>query len=279
MAPCVCLLSDFGLDDPYVAEMKASLLAEWLRFPDAGPLPPIIDLSHGVEPGDIAAGAWMLERSAWRHPPGTVFVGVVDPGVGSGRPALAVSARSRFFVGPGNGLFAFLARESDLQLTILDDPLYHRGGSDGPAATFHGRDIFAVAAAQLAAGVPPAQLGSPGSLVQLGEKPQAGESAEGAIGRIVWIDRFGNAITDIARRGEPGAGLDSGAAVGVGRDIARGPVATFAAGAAAELFWYWGSGDTLEVALRDGNAAELCGLARGMCVFRRPENDSGRSTD
>lgn len=268
-APCLTLTTDFGLDDPYVAEVKAAVLSQWARFPADAPRPPILDLGHAVPAGDVAAGSWFLRRTATGFPAGSVHLAVIDPGVGSERPGLALRAGGRYFVGPGNGLFAFLAAEPDLQVTVLDDPLYHRDEGGGPAPTFHGRDIFAVAAAHLAMGVPLSGLGSPGSPDMLGRAPNADAAPGGAPGRIVWIDRFGNAITDISRSARDAAALEGGAVVTAGGAIARGPVETFAAAGRDELFWYWGSGGTLEIALRDGDAAAAFGLAPGMRVTAR----------
>ncbi|MHB8079368.1 MAG: SAM hydrolase/SAM-dependent halogenase family protein [Candidatus Krumholzibacteriia bacterium] len=276
MIRTVTLLTDFGLADPYVAEMKGALLAEWCRFPDSWPLPPVIDLSHALRPGDVAGAAWLLGRVAPTFPAGTVHLAVVDPGVGTDRPAVAAAAGGQLFVGPGNGLFAFLARRGPVTVVRLDNPLYHRGRGGVPAPTFHGRDLFAPAAAQLAMGVPLAQLGSPvgpaalgGAVGEDGERDGAPDATGAAeIGRIVWIDRFGNAITDVARDGPHGAWLTAGATVTIDAVGAAGPEVTFAAGPPERPFWYWGSGDTLEIALRGGDASARHGWQVGMAVRR-----------
>jgi len=272
----VTLLTDFGLADPYVAELKASLLREWGRFPDPGPLPLLIDVSHALRPGDVAGAAWLLGRVAPEFPAGTVHLAVVDPGVGTDRPAVAVAAGGQLFVGPGNGLFAHLARGEPIDVVRLDNPLYHRGRDGGPAPTFHGRDLFAPVAAQLALGVPLRQVGSPAGAEALGAVAGnpgggAGDAERGAgelLGRIVWIDRFGNAITDVSRDGPWGGRLAGGAEVRVGAAAAAGPVLTYAAGPAERPFWYWGSGGTLELARRDGDAAARHGWQVGMAVRR-----------
>lgn len=270
MIRALTLTTDFGLADPYVAELKAALLAEWGRFPDPFPLPLLVDISHALAPGDVPAAAWLLGRVAPAFPPGTVHLAVVDPGVGTERPAVAVAAGGHFFVGPGNGLFGFLARGGPVAVVRLDNPLYRRGGAGGPAPTFAGRDLFAPAAAHLAMGVPLHQLGSPAGPDALGAPAVRADAPDGAagpeIGRIVWIDRFGNAITDIARDGPHGARLGGGSAVAVGATAVAGPVLTFACGSAQRPFWYWGSGGTLELALREGDAAARHGWQVGMAV-------------
>src|SRR5690349_16009936 len=143
--PAVVLLTDFGLADGYVGIMKGVLLG-------IAPRAPLVDLSHDVPPQDIATGAWIL-HTAWRYfPPGSIFLCVVDPGVGSARRPVALRANARLFVGPDNGLFTYvLASEPPDASVILDNPRYRL---PAPSATFHGRDIFAPAAGHLAAGMP-----------------------------------------------------------------------------------------------------------------------------
>lgn len=255
-APAVVLCSDFGLVDTYVGEMKAALLQQWSRWPAHLPRPAIVDLSHGIPAGDIAAGALVLRRGAPRFPPATVFVAVVDPGVGTSRPAVAVRAGGRTYVGPGNGLFAHLAAEADLDVRLVD----RAPAADGAprSSTFHGRDLFAPTAAHLAMGRPLATVGEAGTVDDLGRCAEPPPAA-GALGRIVWIDRFGNAVSDIAyppRRGTLALG---------GRGI-DGPYDTYGSAPPGEPFWYLGSGATVEFALRDGNGAEKYGWQVGMAV-------------
>src|SRR5262249_38210989 len=150
-APVVALLTDFGTADGYVGVMKGVLLG-------IAPRAQVVDLSHDVPPQQIATGAWIL-HTAWRYfPPDSIFVCVVDPGVGGARRPVALRAGDRLFVGPDNGLFSYiLASEPPESAVILDNPRFHL---TAPSATFHGRDIFAPAAGHLAAGVPLASLGT-----------------------------------------------------------------------------------------------------------------------
>lgn len=263
-APAVTLLTDFGWSDPWLAEVKGALLSQWARYPGSVAAPLIVDLAHDLAPGDIEAAAWFLERVWLRYPPGTVHVAVVDPGVGTERPAVALGCRDRFLVGPGNGLFGWLARAgardaAGLQVVRLDNSVYH--GPEPISATFHGRDIFAPVAAHLARGVPLARVGSPGGLELLGSVPGAGGPE-----RIRWIDRFGNAVTDLAREAPAGRHLATGGQVVVAGHLVDGPVATYAAAAPDRVFWYWGSGGTLEIAGRGFSAAERLGLQRGLAL-------------
>ena len=201
MSRIVTLLTDFGGADPWVGAVKGVLYAQWARWPVETELPRVVDLGHEVPRGDIAAAAWFLEYAAPEYPPGTVHLAVVDPGVGGDRPALAIEAGGQFFVGPGNGLFKGIlesARAGDgipePRLVRLDRELYRRaGGSGGVSATFHGRDVFAPAAAHLAMGAPLEQIGTPVGPETVGSVPGEGfPPGSGAAGhkyRIRWIDR------------------------------------------------------------------------------------------
>jgi S-adenosylmethionine hydrolase len=289
MASLITLLTDFGVDDPYVSEVKAVLLEEAGRSAeddqDAGggaPPPLLLDLCHTLPRGDVAAARWFLARVHARFPAGTVHLAVVDPGVGTSRPALAVSARGQHFVAPGNGLLAFLDGEAPTTIVRLraGPPLLWRPSSE-VSQTFHGRDLFAPAAARLAAGWPIARLGDAGSRADLhGDQPAwpdldasstATTGEAGVVGRIVWIDRFGNAITDIAQHGPSGPRLAAGATLEIQGQVVPGPRGTFAEGSDREPFWYWGSGSTLEIALRGGSAAVAFGWRRGLIVrWRSP---------
>src|SRR5688500_7816782 len=134
----VTLLTDFGTSDAYVAELKGALLS-------AAPGTTLVDVTHGVPPGDVRAGAYLLGRVWRRFPAGTVHLGVVDPGVGSERAGFALAARGHFVVGPDNGLFTLILRDTEVQAVVLPTP-------EGASPTFHGRDVFAPAAAALAGG-------------------------------------------------------------------------------------------------------------------------------
>ena len=136
--PLVTLLTDFGSSDSYVAEIKGVLLG-------LCPAAVLVDVTHAVPPGDIRAGAYLLGRAWHRFPAGTVHLSVVDPGVGTARAALALRAHGHWFVGPDNGLFTPVLRDAEVEIVTLPTPA-------GAAPTFHGRDLFAPAAAALARG-------------------------------------------------------------------------------------------------------------------------------
>ncbi len=247
--PVVTLLTDFGLRDSYVAEMKAVILTH-------APHVTVVDLTHGVPPGDIAAARYLLHRSWGRFPSGTVHVVVVDPGVGSPRRALAVSAGGHSFVGPDNGVLE----------SVLDDAVVVSlpVGSEA-APTFHGRDVFAPAAARLALGTPIGQLGTTVSDPVRLPFPVPERRGETVVGQVVYVDRFGTLVTNI-----PGVGLAPGATVVVGGEHAAMVQRTFADVEPGILVAFVGSGGTLEIAVRDRSAAQSTGTGVGGEVRVRP---------
>ena len=215
----------------------------------------------------MAAGAWFLERLAAHLPAGTVLLAVVDPGVGSGRPAVACTAGGQFFVGPATALLALLLPAPDLAVAVLDKDL-HRGAPGGRpvSATFHGRDLFAPAAAQLAMGVPLDQVGTPAAARGAG-RPAVRRTAAGPCSGSTASATPSPTCAATAR---PGARIAGGGAVRLGPHRVPGPALTYAAAPPGEPFWYWGSGGTLEVAVRGASAAAQLGLQPGLAL-RLPE--------
>ncbi|MGB3291395.1 MAG: SAM-dependent chlorinase/fluorinase [Phormidesmis sp.] len=187
----ITLLSDFGHRDAYVAVMKGVIAMI------AGDIT-TCDLTHALPPQDISAARFNLTMAYPHFPAGTVHLAVVDPGVGSARRAIAIQCPSGFLVGPDNGLFSgVLQREAALTAVTLNNPDYWR--TPQPSHTFHGRDIFAPAAAHLAKGVPIEALGDrldAASLTSLEQLPFTC-SANRCTGYLQYIDRFGNLISNI----------------------------------------------------------------------------------
>ena len=243
--PVITLLTDFGTGDSYVAEVKGELLR-------LAPAATLVDVSHTIAPGDIAAGAYVLGRS-WHHfPEGTVHLAVVDPGVGTSRPALALRAHGHAFVGPDNGIFTHVLRESAVEIVRL--PVH-----DGAAPTFHGRDVFAPAAAALAAGRPLQPLGTPFAEipVRLAVREPYHEGKT-LIGEIVYVDRFGTLVTNFTRENLPSYASIEIEGLDVGR-LHR----TFGDVPTGGLLAYLGSGGQVEIAVRDGSAARRLGIGVG----------------
>lgn len=247
MRPIITLLSDFGTADGYVAEVKGTIMS---RAPEAV----LVDVAHDVAAHDIEAGRLAIARYWRKFPSGTVHFAVVDPGVGSTRRPLAVESDGRFLVGPDNGLLSpalLLAGAKVVELPV----------SPGAAPTFHGRDVFAPAAALLAAGSPLDALGSPVADPEIRRTREARRVADGAIeGVVITVDRFGNAVTNLLAA--------HGGVVEVGK--LRLPVLrTYADVAPGTPLAIVGSSGLIEIAVRDGSAAALLGLARDATVLLR----------
>ena len=240
----ITLLTDFGTADGYVAEMKGVLCT-------TAPHATLVDLSHDIPPHDIEIARLAVARYWQRFPPGTVHLVVIDPGVGSQRPALAAMSERRFLVGPDNGVLSPALLVPGSRAVELAIPT-------GASPTFHGRDVFAPAAAALARGIELDSLGTAVDEPHLRRTPEPVREADGAFcGEVIAIDRFGNAITNLlaARAGT----LELGA-----RHI---PVRrTYADVNAGEILALVGSSGLVEIAVRDGNAASTLGVTRGMPV-------------
>jgi S-adenosylmethionine hydrolase len=247
--PIVTLLTDFGTHDGFAAAMKGVLL-------DMAPEVGIVDATHDVPPGDVEAAAWALSQYWNLFPAGTVHVAVVDPGVGSFRKALALVADERFVVAPDNGVVTRVIRTAESWHCVeLAEEGIRR---PEPSPTFHGRDIFAPAAAHLALGLALARLGprleEPQTLELVPPVRTAGEIS----GRVAHVDRFGNLITDI-----PADWVNADWRFEVaGRDVG-GLRRTYADVGEGECLAVIGSMGTVEIAVRAGMAAKKIGAARG----------------
>lgn len=244
----VTFTTDFGTVDGYVGAMKGVVLS---LAQDATP----VDITHDIPRHDIAAGAFALAQAAPLFPPGTVHVAVVDPGVGSARAEIVVEAGGSFFVGPDNGLLALAARGPRVVHRIERAEFRRQPVSP----TFHGRDVFAQTAGLLARGTHAREAGA---LLPAIEElvPPAGANAAAAV--VVHIDSFGNLITSL-----PGENLDPGGwltlVAGQGRALSLRAARTYADVKAGELVAYVGSAGLVEIAVREGSAAEVTGLERG----------------
>ena len=184
----ITLLSDFGLKDPYIAEVKAVILT---ICPEAR----IVDISHSIEKFNIRMGAFVLASAARYFPEGTIHIAVVDPGVGTPRRAVLVETKHAFYVGPDNGLLMLAAhREEIKRVYSITDP---RLMLPRVSSTFHGRDVFAPAAAHLANGTPPSCFGSEINDYVMPHFAAPLLKASRIAGEILHIDDFGNIITNI----------------------------------------------------------------------------------
>lgn len=258
MPPTIALLTDFGLRDPYVGAMKGAILA-------ACPEATLVDLTHEVPAHDVASGALALD-AAYRHfPGGTVFVAVVDPGVGSERRPLALGAGRWLFVGPDNGVFTHvLEAHPAARVHLLANPVLHPARV---SPVFHGRDVFGPAAGRLARGLPLEEAGPRvADPVRLEPPPRTRRGDEWE-GTVVHVDRFGNLTTnldesDLAALAGPGLG---GLEVRIGEH--RLPLVRYYAevpeGSPCALV---GSSGRLELAVNRGRADALPGVGPGARV-------------
>lgn len=249
----ITLTSDFG-PGPYVGIMKGVILG--LR-PEAY----LVDLEHTLAPQDVLAGALALEQAIGVFPPGTVHLAVVDPGVGTGRRPLAVDGAGCRWVGPDNGIFTpvYLADPQARAYEISDESLFREPLS----ATFHGRDIFAPAAAALAGGRDPATLGPLVSDPVRLDWPRPRREGEALVGQVLMADRFGNLMTNLSRL-EVGAFLNGRTAlVSMAGGAVEGISKTYGLSGPGQLVALFNSQGRLEMAVNQGNFLERLGLKPG----------------
>lgn len=253
----ITLSTDFGLSDPYVGIMKGVILS-------VNPDVRIVDISHGIGPQDIAAGAYTIFSACRYFPPETIHVVVVDPGVGTGRRIVAARCRKQIFIAPDNGVLTHVMVGDGIEAAVsIENPdcFIHP-----VSRTFHGRDIFAPAAAHLSAGRKMDDLGpaiSPDDLVRM-DVSRPALSDDGILaGTVIMVDRFGNLISNISRRDVHTAfGSEEGLSVRIGTCRIEGVSAFYgevSQGAPLALF---GSGDLLEISVCAGNANQYFGLGR-----------------
>lgn len=254
--PIVTFTSDFGLDDWFVGVVHGVI---YERCPAAR----VVDLTHALPPGHVSRGAFVLEAACPDFPAGTIHLAVVDPGVGTSRRALLVGARGQWFVGPDNGLLEWALSDPEAQVRAITDTRWFR---EPVSRTFHGRDIFAPVAAHLACGQPAAAFGAP--IADPIRLPRARPEREDGIlsGCVMFIDRFGNALTNLtdevitlAFADVPPERLDVTAGPktigGLARSYGDAPVGT--------LLAIVGSSGRLEIAQVGGHCAERLGIGEG----------------
>lgn len=248
----ITLTTDFGLRDSYLGAVKGVILA---IYPGAR----LVDIAHQIEPQAVLEAAFILKNSAWYFPHGTVHLAVVDPGVGSGRRLIIVEAKGHLFVGPDNGLFSLVA-DGRSRVVRIDHPI---SLGHPPSATFHGRDILAPIAARLARGKSAGDFGRKVKLFKRLSLPQPREIFGVIHGEIIYVDRFGNLVTNVPRellskgKREPYITI-AGSGVSM-----RGLKDSYYQGRRNELIALLGSHNFLELAVKDGSAHKLLGVGRG----------------
>jgi len=257
-SPIISLLTDFGLEDGYIGAMHGVI---YRICPQAK----IVDLSHGIAPQDVRAGAFLLSAHARYFPPGTVHVAVVDPGVGSERRILLARDANYFYLAPDNGLLSFLAKKNGVEFFFANNPKYWLPDL---SSTFHGRDIFAPLAAYLANGVAVETMFAPTSdIVRLPAiRPQV--RPEAIQGRVMYVDHFGNLVTNIAATDLPQDAADWHVWAG---NVEIGPlVSHYSAKKRGKLLATVGSFGFIEIAVNQGSAAATLKNYRDLEIKLRP---------
>ncbi len=254
--PMVTFLSDFGHDDWFVGVVHGVI-------GEVCPEVRVVNLSHEVEPGDIARAAFIVEAAAPDFPAGTVHLVVVDPGVGTDRRALVVRARDQWFVGPDNGVLDWALAAPGAEARSLTEERYFR---HPVSRTFHGRDVFGPVAGHLAMGAAFESFGPPVADPVRLARPTPAVVGGALRGHVVFVDRFGNALTDLtvdrlarAFPGVPEARLavrvHSRRVSGITRSYGDAPIGTLVA--------ILGSSGRLELAEVGGSAASRWGIGPG----------------
>jgi len=254
----ITLTTDFGMRDCYVAAMKGVILG-------INPAARVVDLTHEIEPQNVLACALFLKGSTPYFPRGTIHVVVVDPGVGTERRPLCIETGDQYYIAPDNGVLSLIVRPDDvLKAVVIENERYLR---PTVSATFHGRDVFAPAAAHLSLGVEMSEFGRAVHDILRVELPAPKVGTDGTIeARVVHVDRFGNLITNV----DKGAWHDLTCSaekvdvrIDVGGMVLERICRTYDDVPVGAPLVLWGSSDFLEIAMNQGNAAEKLGATVG----------------
>lgn len=247
----LALLTDFGTRDDYVGQLHGAALSVSKNLH-------IVDLCHEIAPGEIQSAAFLLIHDFEEFPEGTVFLSVVDPGVGTKRRILVASVGGRFVVAPDNGLLAplFAMHRPDWIRDASDSPI----AKESPSRTFHGRDVMAPVAAWLASGGDHEQIGPLVADEWVWLDIQPIRTSDGWTGCVVWIDRFGNLVTNLSEECLVDGDLRY-------KGSALKKVQTFADGGDREAVWLIGSRKTAEIVVNGGSAERILGGSIGDLVY------------
>lgn len=265
-SPIITLMTDFGDQDSYVGAMKGVILT---INPDAR----IVDICHHAPSFRIEAASYLLWTYYALYPKGTVHCVVVDPDVGGARDALIIECDGYLFALPDNGLISMAldGRRDGYEVHKISNPaLMMRTVS----ATFHGRDVFAPAAAHLSKGMPPAEFGPRVGSPRVSAAAPARRSGNSIAGTVVHVDKFGNYITSVPRRLIAGF-MDSPLIVKIGNFTILGLSGTYSDKAAGEMVAYIGSSGLLEIGVVKGSAADIIGVKIGAEVIARGREADG----
>lgn len=254
MSGVITLLTDFGYKDHYVGAMKGVIL-------NINPEVTIVDISHGISPHKVLEGAIMLSHCYAYFPHGTIHVAVVDPGVGSERKAILVAGKDYLFVGPDNGIFGLVYNQlQDFNVFQLTKSRFFLKSISN---TFHGRDIFAPIAAFLSKGVSPSEIGQAIKNYTTLSIPAPSFDKNRIIGNVIYIDGFGNLITNISKLHLKGMGTHDQMRVKIGGRIINKISEHYQGVERGELLALVGSSGLLEISIREGNACKTLGVKEG----------------
>jgi len=260
--PIITLLTDFGWADGYIGAMKGVIL-------QINPQCRIVDLAHEIPPHDVMGAALVLGQTYPFFPLGTIHVAVVDPGVGGSRRPLVIETTGYRFVGPDNGCFTFvLKREEGVQAYEL---IEERFRLPRVSRTFHGRDIFAPAAAHLSMGVAPEEMGPAVDTATLTILPIPDPVLNGAtlVGEVIRVDSFGNLITTISQEVLGTFAPDGVIEIEIHGERIRGLISSYEEAKPGEIIALWGSAGFLEISLKERSLHRERGWGRGVEVRMR----------
>jgi S-adenosylmethionine hydrolase len=233
----------------------------------------VVDVSHDVEAHDIMEGAVVLANAYGHFPVGTIHVAVVDPGVGSQRRPIIVETSQGYFVGPDNGLFTLIyERETIVQTVTIENPRFTAATI---SRTFHGRDVFAPAAAHLSLGVSVERFGSPAESEMRVALPHPQARGDAAEGEVIHVDRFGNLITNISADLFAQCIGRGPHTIRVGKHEVSGPYESYEDGRGEEAFGIFGSSGLLEISVKKANAQKALDVGRGTVVRVARFSDGG----
>lgn len=254
--PCgiITLLTDFGIQDGYVGAMKGVILG-------INPEAHIVDISHHVERHDLFQAALVLRNTCRYFPRGSVHMVVVDPGVGGSRKPLVLETEDFFLVGPDNGVLSPVLEEfPPIKMVAIESPQYILSHVSD---TFHGRDVFAPAAAHCSLGVPIEKFGPQMEAYRRMEMPHPGVLADGLQGQVIAVDRFGNLVTNISRRDLDEHVGSSPLNIQLGGTIISQISRSYQEVPQGSPLAIMGSWDLLEIAVNGGDARSVLGAGRG----------------
>jgi S-adenosylmethionine hydrolase len=254
----ITLLTDYGLRDCYVGALKGAILSVYSGAQ-------IIDVAHTIAKQDVLEAAYLINGYYKSFPKGTIHLAVVDPGVGGPRRPILVESRNHFFLGPDNGIFSYVfEREQVAQVVHLTATQYF---ATDVSDTFHGRDIFGPVAAHLASGVEARWLGKPIEDFLKLPLPQLKAAGTMLSGEVVYVDRYGNLVTNIDLASFYALVKGKQYTIAAGQTTIGGISRSYVDGQPGQLLALFGCQQTLELSVNQGSAASMLGQGRGLKII------------